>query len=50
MEMHILAYIYRWDRNTVRTIPILERKMWVDMIYKQKESEEEQSKKASKTK
>jgi hypothetical protein len=38
-EMHYLAYVYHWERDTVWNIPRSERKIWVDKIIKQKEAE-----------
>ncbi len=46
--MHILAYVYHWDRNTLWTLPYKERKMWVNEIYKQKEAEAKSIEKGSK--
>lgn len=40
-EMHILAYIYHWDRNSLWNVPILERRKWVQMIVDQKNAENE---------
>lgn len=40
-EMHILAYVYHWDRNSLWDMPILERKKWVEIVIRQKESEQE---------
>jgi hypothetical protein len=40
MEMHILAYVYRWERDTLWKLPFNERKMWVKMIQDQKETEQ----------
>lgn len=42
-EMHILAYIYHWDRNSIWDLPISERKRWVQLIKDQKEAEREAS-------
>ena len=39
MEMHLLAYVYRWERDTIWKLRRSERKMWVDLIRKQKEAE-----------
>lgn len=38
-EMHLLAYVYHWDRNTLWKIPCRERRLWVDMIQTQKKLE-----------
>lgn len=38
--MHILAYCYHWDRNTIVNLTRSERKMWVEMVRTQKEAEE----------
>ena len=37
--MHLLAYIYRWERDTVWSLSIKERKMWIEQIKKQRKSE-----------
>ena len=38
-EMHILAYCYHWDRDTLWKMPRSERKLWVEMVQKQKKAE-----------
>lgn len=38
-EMHILAYCYHWDRDTLWKMPRSERKMWVEIVQKQKKAE-----------
>ena len=38
-EMHILAYCYHWDRDTLWKMPRSERKLWVDMVQRQKKAE-----------
>lgn len=48
--MHIIAYIYHWEHDTVMKLPCKERKMWVDMINLQKQAEGEAMKKATKKK
>jgi len=45
VEMHTLAYIYHWDRDTIRNLSRSERKKWVDMIKMQHEKEREEMKK-----
>jgi hypothetical protein len=40
--MHIIAYVYHWGRDTVMKLTRSERKMWVDLILRQKESEKEE--------
>lgn len=37
--MHILAYVYHWERDTVWKMPCRERRMWVEMINTQKKME-----------
>lgn len=37
--MHILAYCYHWDRNTLWYMSRSERKMWVEMVLAQKKAE-----------
>jgi hypothetical protein len=39
--MHVLAYVYRWSRDSLWLLSYKERKMWYDMIIKQKEAEKE---------
>jgi len=31
-EMHLIAYYYHWDRNTLLNLPPRERKRWVEFI------------------
>ena len=38
-EMHVLAYVYHWDRNSLWNLPINERHKWVDIVLKQKQAE-----------
>lgn len=47
MEMHIIAYVYHWDRNTLISITRSERKRWVDMILRQQEAEREEIEKST---
>jgi hypothetical protein len=42
MEMHIIAYIYHWERDTIRKLGSTERKKWVELIMKQKDAENSQ--------
>lgn len=37
--MHILAYCYHWDRNTLWNMSRSERKLWVKMVLAQKKAE-----------
>ena len=37
--MHVLAYVYHWDRNSLWNLPINERHKWVDIVLKQKQAE-----------
>lgn len=37
--MHILAYCYHWDRDTLWNMSRSERKLWVDMVLAQKKAE-----------
>lgn len=39
MELHTLAYIYHWGRDTIFNLGRHERKKWVDMIKNQKDHE-----------
>lgn len=41
-EMHCIAYVYHWGRDTLMSLPRSERKVWVDMIMSQKEAEKEE--------
>ena len=38
-DMHIIAYCYHWDRDTIFELPRLERKMWAAIILKTKKAE-----------
>lgn len=38
-DMHILAYVYHWDRDTLWLLPRSERKMWAEMVLEQKKAE-----------
>ncbi len=38
-EMHIIAYVYHWERDTLWKMPSRERRMWVSMINTQKKME-----------
>nr|DAH50447.1 MAG TPA: hypothetical protein [Caudoviricetes sp.] len=42
--MHILAYCYHWDRNTLWELSTRERKMWVGMVLTQKKLENDKLK------
>lgn len=42
-EMHVIAYVYHWDRATLWRLPISERKKWVQIILDQKELENKQT-------
>lgn len=37
--MHILAYCYHWGIAEIKDLPVKERKMWCEMVRKQKEAE-----------
>ena len=50
MEMHILAYIYHWDRDTIRNIGIRERRKWTELIVEQKNRENKSMEDATKKK
>ena len=39
--MHLLAYVYHWDRDTIKYMPSQERREWVECIKLQKEAEKE---------
>lgn len=39
--MHVLAYVYNWDRNSLWDIPLNERRRWVERVIRQKEEEAE---------
>lgn len=41
IEVHIIAYIYHWGRSEILSLPINERKMYVEFIKEQKEAENE---------
>lgn len=38
-EMHLLAYCYHWDRNTIFNMGRQERKLWYKMVLAQKNAE-----------
>ena len=40
-EMHILAYLYHWDRNSLWDIPISERRKWVSIVLEQQQREQD---------
>ena len=42
-EMHILAYCYHWDRDTLWNMTRSERKMWVKMVLAQKKVENKEA-------
>lgn len=37
--MHVLAYTYHWERDTLWNMTRSERKMWVKMVQMQKTAE-----------
>lgn len=37
--MHVLAYTYHWERDTLWDMTRSERKMWVKMVQMQKTAE-----------
>lgn len=39
--MHILAYYYHWDRNSLWDIPVTERQKWVSLLYDQLKAEKD---------
>lgn len=39
--MHVIAYVYHWERDTVRNLSRGERRMWYDFIMEQKKAERE---------
>lgn len=39
--MHLLAYCYHWDRNTLWNLPKLEREMWAELVQEQLKAEKE---------
>lgn len=41
MEMHVIAYIYHWERDTLWKLSSRERRTWVKMIMTQKQMENE---------
>lgn len=49
-EMHIIAYVYHWDRNSLWKLPCKERRAWIRLIAKQKKAEGDAIKKSSKSK
>lgn len=38
-EMHVIAYVYHWDRDTLMKLSRGERRMWKDLIVEQKKAE-----------
>lgn len=49
--MHIIAYVYHWDRETLWNMSSRERRMWVKLINTQKKMENDSIKlKTPKTK
>ena len=38
-EMHLIAYVYHWDRDTLWEMSSGERRMWAKMILAQKRLE-----------
>ena len=40
--MHILAYCYHWDSQTIWSLPRNERRMWVNMVIEQHKAEQQQ--------
>lgn len=40
-EMHVLAYLYHWDRNSLWDLPVNERRKWVSILREQQEAEQE---------
>ena len=40
-EMHILAYVYHWERDTIWGLSSRERRTWVKMVMTQKNIENE---------
>lgn len=38
-EMHLIAYCYNWDRDTLWNMKRSERKMWSKMVLAQKKAE-----------
>ena len=43
VEAHVIAYVYHWDRNTILKLSRGERRMWYDLIMKQKKAENRSS-------
>lgn len=39
MDTHILAYYYKWGRDSIKSLPIKERAEWVEFIRLQIETE-----------
>ena len=37
--MHVLAYVYKWERDTIWELSRSERKMWVKKVLEQKKAE-----------
>ena len=40
-EIHLLAYVYHWDRKSLWDMSSTERKLWVKMVLSEKKAEEE---------
>lgn len=38
-ELHIIAYVYHWSRESLWDCPVSERRAWLKLILKQKEAE-----------
>ena len=47
-EVHIIAYVYHWEENTILSLPIKKRKRYVELINKQKEAENKAQEDANK--
>jgi len=41
-EMHLIAYVYHWSRDTLFSLSLSERRIWVDKILAQKDAENKQ--------
>jgi hypothetical protein len=41
IEMHILAYYYHWELETILNLTRRDRREWVELVQKQKEAEAE---------
>lgn len=37
--MHVLAYCYHWGLSEIKDLSTSERRMWCEMVRKQKEAE-----------